>query len=209
MAARTIAQHRRPDPASGADGNEHLTAMTGAVLLVGFAIEGLTLLELHRLLWLHFALGFLLCVPVALKICATLYRFARYYTRSQPYVRKGPPAPLLRVIGPLVIITSVAVLGTGVILAVVGPAGQGSWLFLHKATFVLWFGVMTVHVVAYAPRLPRLLLRGRDRRHPGPAAAPGAAARYLALAVALAGGVLVAALTMHLSGQWNGGFGFH
>jgi hypothetical protein len=200
VAARTVAQHRRQGPAASPEGNEHLTAMTGAVLLVGFAIEGLTILQLHRLLWLHFVVGFLLLGPVTLKICSTLYRFARYYTSSQPYVRRGPPAPLLRILGPLVVLTSLAVLGTGVILAYVGP-GPGNWLFLHKVSFVLWFGVMTIHVCAYAPRLPRLLRPGR--RAAGPAAAPGGAARYLALAVALAAGVLVAAVTMHLSGQWG------
>jgi hypothetical protein len=200
MTARTVAQHRRPRPVASPEGNEHLTAMTGAVLLVGFAIEGLTILQLHRLLWLHFVVGFLLLGPVTLKICSTLYRFARYYTRSQPYVRRGPPAPLLRILGPLVVLTSLAVLGTGVILAYVGP-GPGNWLFLHKVSFVLWFGVMTIHVCAYAPRLPRLLRR--DRRRASPATAPGGAARYLALAAALAVGVLVAAVTMHLSGQWG------
>ena len=182
--------------------------MTGAVLLAGFAVEGLTILELNRLLWLHFALGFLLLGPVLLKICSTLYRFARYYTGSEPYLRKGPPAPLLRILGPLVILTSVAVLGTGVILAIAGP-GQGYWLFLHKAAFVLWFAIMTVHVAAYAPRLPRLLLRGNDGGHPGPSAAPGGPARYLALGVALTAGVLVAAVTMHLSSEWTGGFHLH
>jgi hypothetical protein len=207
VAARSVAQHRRPSPVSGPEGNEHLTAMTGAVLLVGFAVEGATILEVHRFLWLHFALGFLLCGPVLLKIGSTLYRFARYYARSEPYVRKGPPAPLLRVLGPLVICTSVAVLGTGVILAIVGP-GSGNWLFLHKVAFVLWFGVMTIHVVAYAPRLPRLLLRGRSPGRPGPSAAPGSAARYLALGLALAGGVLVAAVTTHLSAQWSAGISF-
>jgi hypothetical protein len=202
---RTEPQHRRPIAASGPDGNAHLTAMTGAVLLVGFAIEGATILELNRLLWLHFAVGFLLLGPVVLKIGSTLYRFARYYTGSGPYVRKGPPAPVLRVLGPLVVLTSVAVLGTGVVLAVVGP-GQGNWLFLHKAAFVLWFGVMTVHVVAYAPRLPRLLLGGRDQGHPGPSTAPGGPLRYLALGAALAAGILVAGATMHLSSEWTGGF---
>jgi hypothetical protein len=179
--------------------------MTGAVLLIGFAVEGATILELHRLLWLHFAVGFLLIGPVLLKIGSTMYRFARYYSGSEPYLRKGPPAPLLRVLGPLVILTSLGVLATGVVLAVVGP-DQGNWLFLHKASFVLWFGVMTVHVVAYVPRLPRLLAPGRIR---GPASAPGAPARYLALGGALAGGVLVAALAAHLSSQWNGGFFIH
>jgi hypothetical protein len=199
-------RHRRSLPAAGPEGNEHLTAMTGAVLLVGFAVEGVTILELHRLLWLHFAVGFLLIGPVLLKVGSTMYRFIRYYARSEPYVRKGPPAPLLRVLGPLVILTSLAVLATGVVLAVVGP-GNGNWLFLHKASFVLWFGVMTVHVVAHAPRLPRLLARNLTRG-PVPARSPGAAARYLALSGALAGGIAVAALASHLSSQWNGGF-FH
>jgi len=183
--------------------------MTGAVLLVGFAVEGLTILEIHRFIWLHFVIGFALIGPVLLKVGSTMYRFMRYYTRSEPYVRRGPPAPLLRILGPLVVLTSVAVIGTGVMLAVVGPGRQGNWMFLHKASFVLWFGVMTIHVVAYAPRLPRLLSGGRAGTRPAPATAPGAAVRYLALTGALAGGVLVAALAMHLSDSWNGGFAFH
>lgn len=209
MQTRTPPQHRRPSPAPGPEGNEHLTALTGVVLLIGFAIEGLTILEIHRLMWLHFAVGFLLIGPVLLKIGSTMYRFARYYTQSEPYVRKGPPAPLLRILGPLVVLTSVAVLGTGVMLAVVGPGGQGNWMFLHKASFVLWFGVMTIHVVAYAPRLPRILLGDRAGTRPGPAVAPGSPARYLALSFALAAGILVAALAMHLSNAWNGGFALH
>jgi DNA-binding response OmpR family regulator len=59
------------------------------------------------------------------------------------------------------------------------------------------------------PRLPRLLRRQHSRPDPGLAAAPGGSARYLAVGSALAVGVLVAALAMHLSDAWNGGFGFH
>ena len=33
----SVPRHRRP---AGAEGNEHLTAMTGALLLIGFAVEG-------------------------------------------------------------------------------------------------------------------------------------------------------------------------
>ena len=40
--------------------NERLTALTGTILLAGFAIEGLTILAIHRLLTLHFFLGILL-----------------------------------------------------------------------------------------------------------------------------------------------------
>ena len=149
--------HRRPPAAErGVEGNERLTALTGTVLLAGFAAEGVTILALGRLLTLHFFLGMLLIGPVLLKIGSVGYRFVRYYTGAGPYVRKGPPAPLLRLLGPVVIATSLAVLGTGVLLAAAGP-GQGPWLFLHKASFVLWFGAMAIHVLAYAWRLPRLL----------------------------------------------------
>ncbi len=228
--ARVAPQHRRPAPAAGAEGNEKLTAMTGAILLAGFAVEGFTVLEIHRLLFLHFLVGLLLIGPVALKIASTMYRFVRYYAGSAPYVRKGPPAPVLRVLGPLVILTSVAVLGTGVLLAVGGRGGP--WLFLHKASFVLWFGVMTIHVLNYAPRLPRMLGarseygrsdhgrsdhgrsdhgrsdhgrsdHGRPDRGDPSVAVPGGAARWLLLAASLAVGVGVAAVTMRLSGSWG------
>ncbi len=115
--------HRRePEATAGVVGNERLTALTGTVLLAGFAVEGLTVLAIHRLLTLHFFLGMLLIGPVLLKIGTTGYRFVRYYTGAAPYVRKGPPAPLMRLLGPFVILTSLAVLGTGVLLGVAGPA---------------------------------------------------------------------------------------
>ena len=50
---------QRANPA----GNERLTAMTGAVLLVLFAAECLTLLNMGKLLTLHFFLGMLLLGP--------------------------------------------------------------------------------------------------------------------------------------------------
>lgn len=199
MTARILPQQYRDISAGGPEGNEKLTAMTGVVLLIGFAVEGATILALRQLLILHFVVGMLLIGPVGLKICSTGYRFVRYYTGAAPYVRKGPPAPVMRVLGPLVICTSLAVLATGVMLAVAGPH-RGSWLFLHKASFVLWFGVMTIHVVTYAPRLPRLLLPGRTHSAP---AIPGGRARWLLLAASLTVGILVAAVTLHLSARWG------
>jgi hypothetical protein len=201
MDVTTRARHRRAYDATGsAEGNERLTAMTGAVLLLLFAVEGVTILSLRQLLTLHFFVGMLLLGPVALKVASTTYRFARYYAGAAPYVRRGPPAPLLRLLGPLVIATSLAVLGTGVALAVAGPH-QGQWLFLHKASFVLWFGVLTIHVLVYAPRLPRLLAGRRTGRASGSPA--GSGRRWLLLAVALAGGLIVALVTLHLSARWG------
>jgi hypothetical protein len=188
---------------AGPEGNERLTAMTGAVLLVLFAAEGLTILSIRQLLTVHFFLGMLLIGPVALKIGSTCYRFARYYTGAAPYVRRGPPAPLLRLLGPLVIITSTAVIGTGVALAVTGPQ-RGLWMAAHKASFVLWFGVLTIHVLAYAPKLPRLLL---SRQFGGRARTvlAGRGTRWLLLAASMAGGLVIAVLTLHLVGRWGVG----
>ena len=103
-------------------------------------------------------------------------------------------------LGPLVILTSVAVLGTGIILGIVGP-GNGQWLFLHKASFILWFGVMTIHVLNYAPRLPRILWSRPAGG--GTVGAPGGSVRWLALLMSLAVGIMIAALALQLSTKWS------
>lgn len=201
MNLSTRPRHRRPpDETEGVAGNERLTALTGAVLLAGFAVEGVTLLRLSQLLTLHFFLGLLLIGPVLLKICSTGYRFTRYYTGAPAYVQKGPPAPLPRVLGPFVIVTSLAVLGTGVILAIVGPA-SGPWLFLHKATFVLWFGAMTIHVLTYVWRLPRILMSSKAAEIG--VRAGGGWIRGLLVAGSLLGGLLIALMMIHMVHPWD------
>jgi hypothetical protein len=46
-----------PGRSGGTAGNERLTAMTGAALLVLFAAEGVTILSVRGLLTLHFFVG--------------------------------------------------------------------------------------------------------------------------------------------------------
>ena len=204
MSVKTVPRHRRAvERTGGAAGNERLTAMTGAVLLILLAAEGFTILSVHQMLTLHFFLGMLLVGPVLLKLGSTSYRFIRYYTGSEPYVRKGPPALLLRLLGPVVVTTSVGVIGSGVALAYVGP-GSSLWMFAHKAFFVLWFGAMAVHVLAYAPKLPRLLTAGSHGADQARAALAGAGRRWLVLTAALAAGLLLALATFHLSTRWGG-----
>ena len=196
-----------------------MTAITGAVLLVLLAAEGFTILSLRQLLTLHFFIGMLLLGPVALKAGSTMYRFIRYYAGSAPYRRKGPPAPLLRLLGPVIIASTAVVFGTGIALAVTGPAGRQPWLFLHKASFVIWVSAMTIHVLAYLPRLPRLIASeargtaaGETEGRPGPgyggraAAALGGRGLRLALLVAsLVAGLVIAMLTVHLAVPWHSG----
>jgi hypothetical protein len=186
---------RQEELTRGADpaGNERLTAMTGAVLLVLFATECVTLLDMGKYLTLHVFLGLLLLGPVGLKICSTLWRFTRYYTRSAPYVRRGPPAPLQRVTGPFVILTTVAVLGTGIMLGIEGP-GNGNWGQLHHLSFFCWAFVMLIHLTSYVPKLPRLLSgRVDDARHVL-AARP---TRWLLLCGSLAVGLVLAFAFYH------------
>jgi hypothetical protein len=70
---------------------------------------------------------------ILLKMGSTGYRFVRYYTGSEPYVRKGPPALPLRLLGPVVIATSLGVIGSGIALALAGPGpGASFWILAHK-----------------------------------------------------------------------------
>jgi hypothetical protein len=199
-----------PAPSGGADGNERLTALTGAVLLILLAVEGFTILRIGRMLTLHVFLGMLLLGPVVLKAGSVCYRFFRYYTRSAPYRRKGPPAPLLRLLGPFVLVLTACVFGSGVMLALAGP-GNGSWLLLHKASFILWFGAMTIHVLAYVARLPRLLsAEARGVALPDVMQRLGGRRTRLAMLIAsLLAGLVIALLTVHLAGNWQHGYQFN
>jgi hypothetical protein len=69
------------------------------------------------------------------------------------------------------------VFGSGVMVAVTGPSygPPSGWLVLHRLSFIAWACVMPIHVLAYVPRLPRLLL----------------------------GGLVIALLTVHLAGNWQ------
>ena len=147
-------------------GNARLTAIAGAVLLILFTAEVITTLLLGSLFGLHFFLGMVIIGPVCLKIGSTMWRFARYYLGSQPYVQRGPPPTLQRVLGPALILASAGVLGTGVLLALTGPDLRLQKL--HQYFFLLWLIIVIIHVVHYLPRLPELLAS-----HPGRAGPAG------------------------------------
>jgi hypothetical protein len=196
-----LADEAVTDTTNGADpaGNERLTAITGIVLLVLFAAEVVTTLLMGSLFGLHFFLGMLLIGPVALKIGSTVWRFCRYYLGSKPYVRRGPPPMPQRVMGPILVLTSAGVLGSGVMLAVTGP--DLGWQQLHQRLFYLWLIVVIVHVIHYLPKLPALLAS-----HPAERALRAAAssrARWLLLAGSLIGGLILAVLTYHLRARWG------
>jgi outer membrane protein assembly factor BamB len=181
---------------SGAVGNGRLTSLVGVVLLVLLAVEGATIPWIEPLLSLHVFVGMLLLGPVALKLAATGYRFARYYTGGYEYVREGPPAPLMRLlVAPVLVLSTLTLFGTGV--ALVAMPHRGAVAGLHKASFIVWFGAMTIHVLAYTLRaLKRARLDFVSRR------LPGRGLRVAASLLAVAAGVGIAVATYPSAKPW-------
>ncbi len=191
-----------PTGTSGVDGNTRLTAATGMVLFVLLAVEGVTLLSVRQLITVHVFVGVLLLGPVLLKSGSTLYRFLRYYGGTPAYTAKGPPHPLLRVLGPFVILSSLALLGTGLWLIFLGTNGSGWLLTAHQTCFWIWVALMTVHVIGHVWAAAvtswtelRMSLRGR--------AARARRIRYAAIVLALVIGVGAATVMLPTAAPWT------
>jgi hypothetical protein len=188
--------------AAGAEGNNRLTAVNGTLLVALLAVEGVTVLDVRGLITLHVYLGVLLVGPVLLKCASTLYRFLRYYTGAGPYVGKGPPHPILRVLGPLVVLSSLAVLGTGIGLIYAGPAHRQPLLTLHQASFIGWFAVTAVHVLGHALDAGSTTWRElRDSR--GSPTARSRRWRMLAIVLSLVAGVGLATAMLPSASGWT------
>ena len=185
----------------GSAGNEHLTAVVAAVLVVLLAVEGATLLGIESLLTVHVFVGVLLIPLVGVKLASTGWRMARYYLGGEEYVRRGPPHVLLRtVVAPVVVLSTITLFATGVLLLGLGETG-GPLLALHQASFVVWLGATGVHVLAHLAKLPRAL---RTR-------VPGAALRGALVVCALVTGMALATATLpaadHLQDRVTAGVG--
>jgi hypothetical protein len=188
-------------PGGGTAGNERLTGSTGLLLVLLLAAEGVTILFLGALLPEHIFIGMLLIPPVALKIGSTSYRMVRYYGRSPTYRAKGPPQILLRAMAPVLVLSTLAVLGTGVGLIVVGP-GHETLLTLHTASFIVLAAFITVHALAYALRIPWLASADWRRTAGRPRLRGGGARRALVIGSLLAGLVL-GAIVLGYAGAWT------
>jgi hypothetical protein len=185
----------------GVAGNARLTGGVAAALLVLLAAEGATIPFIGSLLGPHVFIGMLLIPPVLLKLGSTGYRFARYYSGNPPYLRKGPPPIGLRVLAPGVVLTTLALFGTGVALLITGPPSD-TLVFAHKLSFFAWVALMTLHVLAHLLEIPALALPDWRRSGGREAQLAGAGARTTALAMALLAGVALALLTFSAASPW-------
>jgi hypothetical protein len=171
------------------ESNSRLTGATAVVLLILLFVEGLTILGVRQHLKLHVFIGMVLIPPAALKVGSTTWRFVRYYRGAPAYRRKGPPPVLLRLLGPVLVILTAILLASGVGLVLSRHALGDHLMFVHKASFVLWFGAMTIHVLGHiveTARLAPLDLARRTRSQ-----VRGASARQWAILASLAVGVLL------------------
>jgi hypothetical protein len=181
-------------------GNARLTAANAAVLLVLLAAEGVTILRVRQLISPHVFIGMVLIPPVLVKVASTAWRFARYYRGAPAYRRKGPPPVVLRLLGPVVVILTLVLLASGVALLLVSRSWLPLLLKVHKGSFVLWFGAMTIHVLGHLGEVVRLAphdwLR-RTRRE-----VTGAGPRQWLIAGSLVVGVLLGFLLLSRVGPW-------
>ncbi len=183
----------------GPAGNARLTAATGVVLLVLLAAEGVTLLAFATLLSAHVFIGMLLVPPLALKLGSTGYRFARYYLGSAPYRLAGPPQAFMRMLGPVVIASTLALFGSGVAMLALGPS-DGWVVSIHKASFVVWFVAVVLHVLGHVLRVPGLASADYRRSN---APREGSLLRRSAIALALVAGLVLAVATLQYSAPWH------
>jgi hypothetical protein len=170
------------------------------VIFVLLAAEGVTILSVGPLLSAHVFIGVLLIPPVLVKIGSTGWRFVRYYRGDPDYVRRGPPHIILRLLGPFVVVLSVVVIASGVALVLTHVA-RSQMLFVHKASFVLWLGAMTIHVLGHIIETAKLAPADWVRRSRRQVA--GASTRQWILVSSIVAGVLLALLVEpHAGNYW-------
>ena len=216
--SEAIGRNRRRDPVlpgtGGPAGNAVLTAWTALVLLVGSLAELLTLFDVRGLISWHVAVGALLVPPALLKVASTGWRMLRYYVGSGPYLEAGPPPLVLRLLGPLVVASTLGLLGSGVLLIVLGqdrsqrpfvslPLVSIGWLTVHQACFAVWAVVTGLHVLGRT--VPALRLTVAPTESGG---VPGAWSRTLLLTAVVVSAVVLAVVLVHADGSWAVGHEF-
>ena len=211
---RDLGRTRRTDPvelgAGGPAGNARLTAWTGVTLLMMFIAELITLIDVRQLIGWHVIIGTLLVPPALLKTGTTGWRILGYYGRRQPYRDAGPPPMLLRILGPLVVASTLAVLGTGLLLILLGPdtsrrtlldtLGQRvDWVAIHQATFAVWAVVTGLHTLARLIPAIRLTVAPAEPGQP----VPGQVRRAVTLTATVTIAAVAAAMVWSAAGSWR------
>ncbi len=167
---------------------------------------GVTILRIRQLISVHLFVGLLLLGPVLLKMASTGYRFVRYYTRDPIYRHEGPPELPMRLIAPIVVLSTVAVFVSGIVLLFAGPAHRGSLVLIHKVSFIVWVAFVAVHILGHL-RDYQTALRAAPRMPAGGSA--GGAGRVISIAGAIVAGLVLAIVLIPQFGAWTAHFPPH
>ena len=212
MIATALGEAHRQDAAlprtGGPAGNARLTAWAGIALLVLFLVECFTLLGLHQMISVHIIVGTVLVPLALLKTATTGWRIARYYVGNRAYREAGPPPLLLRLLGPLVVLTALAVLGSGLALIPLGESAHNvlftglgqrvDAITVHQVCFLAWLVGVGLHTVARLVPAAKLAM-GRTV----PSRVAGGMARAGILALTIAVGAVASDVVLDASSSWT------
>lgn len=192
-----------PAPDPGVTGNARLTALAGLVLLLLFAAQiGTDVLGVADVLTAHVIIGLMLTPPVLVKMGSTGWRIVRYYRGDRAYVGRGAPPAFLRILGPILILLTTVLIGSGSLAYLTHGSLYDLALKVHKVVFYPWLLAVVAHVVphfvhAVSWAFADLVGRGRG-------SVPGSGARRTAVIVALLlGGAVGVVLSGHVGGYFQ------
>lgn len=217
VVAEAIGHGRRRDPVlartGGPAGNARLTSWTGLLLLALIAAELITLLDVTGLVRWHVGVGIALVAGTLLKTASTSWRILRYYSGSRSYRTAGPPPTLLRLLGPLVVLATLGVLGSGIALIAIGQRAtehplitivgrRVSPLTLHQGFFILFAVFTGLHVLTrFLPAMA--LASGRGHLDAAPIRVPGRTGRVALVSVAAVAAVVAIVLVLPSVHDWH------
>ncbi len=187
------------------------SALFGVTLLVIFVFELLTVPFIAGAVGIHIIIG-LVAVPLVLvKLATAAYRFTRFYAGDTEFVSAGPPWLPLRILAPLLVASTVLVIGSGIELVVAGPLSFSDTFLgaAHTLVSLIWFFLLALHALAYYLRsyhsarkdFQSVLRRVRSRKK-----REGAFLRVSTLVVTLVLGVLLALPFKSGIRMWEGAF---
>jgi hypothetical protein len=116
-------------------------------------------------------------------------------------VRKGPPPAALRLLAPGVVLTTLALFGTGIALLFAGPPSS-TLIFAHKASFIAWIALMALHVLGHLLELPGLASADWRRHGPREARLAGAGMRAGLVSAAIGIGVALGFFALSAGSAW-------
>jgi hypothetical protein len=195
--ARPRWHHRRPD-------NARLVAMSGLALLVLLPIPYGTALSLDLLWRVHYFSSLLLVPLLLVKFAGTGWRALRYYLGDLEYRADGPPHPMPRLTAPILVASTVALFGSGVVM-MLGADRFGTWSTIHNGAAIVFTAALGLHLLAHLWDAPADV--GSDLQVSRAKAVtredvPGGRRRVAITVAAFVAGITVATVAMP-SAQWT------